>query len=125
VAFIEHVEELNAYSPPGHSGTRNVRLVDKEFCGRFEMVLGRIEPGGVADAHAHEHEHQVIYIISGSCDVQLGDDPISECGPGTVIRIPPRLTHMVKAKGETPLELIVLYSPPLPPRDDVPLGGER
>ncbi|MCP1336652.1 cupin domain-containing protein [Futiania mangrovi] len=124
MALIEHLSALPAYAPPGHSGTRNVRLVEKDFCGSFEMILGRIEPGGIADTHAHDREHQVIYVISGLCDVTLGEEPARECGPGTVIRIPPKLMHTVHAKGDTALEIIVLYSPPLPPRADVALEGD-
>lgn len=120
--LIARADELPAYTPPGHSGTRNVRLVDESFCGRFEMVLGRLEPGGSAEAHAHADHHQVIYVIAGEAKVRLGDDPPVVSGPGTVIRIPPGLVHEVHAIGDETLELIVLYSPPLPPRDDLPLG---
>ena len=118
---IEHADDLPAYGPPGHTGTRNVRLVDRDFCGRFEMVLGRILPGGVAEAHAHAEHHQVVYVVAGEAEVRLGADPPVVSGPGTVIRIPPGLVHEVRASGAATLELIVLYSPPLPPRDDVPL----
>ncbi|HEX6141643.1 MAG TPA: cupin domain-containing protein [Geminicoccaceae bacterium] len=117
--LIERVDDLPVYAPPGHSGTRNVRLVDRDFCGRLEMVLGRLEPGGRAEAHAHPDHHQVIYVVAGEAEVRLGDDPPAACGPGTVIRIPPGLVHEVRATGAVTLELIVLYSPPLPPRDDV------
>lgn len=116
---IVHADDLPAYAPPGHTGTRNVRLVGPDFCGRFEMVLGRLEPGGLAEAHAHEDHHQVVYILAGEGEVRLGGDPAVTCGPGTVIRIPPGLVHEVRVVGSVPLELIVLYSPPLPPRDDV------
>ena len=119
--LIEHESELAAYAPPGHSGTRNVRLVDKDFCGVFELALGEIDPGGEASPHSHDVEHQVIYILSGRARVTLGGDAPVECGKGTVIRIPPGLVHEVKAIGLEALRLLVLYSPPLPPRADVPL----
>ena len=54
-------------------------------------------------------------------DVELGDQPAVECGPGTIIEIPPKVMHFVVSKGETPLKVLVLYSPPLPPRDDTPV----
>lgn len=120
--LIEHETDLQPYAPPGHSGTRNVRLVEKGFAGSFEMVLGEIEPGGEASPHKHDVEHQVIYILAGRALVTLGTDPEVECRTGSVIRIPPGLMHEVKATGQDPLRLIVLYSPPLPPRDDVPLA---
>ena len=122
-ALIQHEGDMAAYVPPGHEGTVNVRLIDKEFCGAFEMNLGVVQPGGEASPHHHETEHQVIYILDGVADVILGDDPAVECGPGTVVRIPPKLKHAVYTKGKTALRALVLYSPPLGPRDEVALAG--
>ncbi len=124
-ASIEHTDDLPVYAPPGHSETRNVRLVDKDFCGRFEMILGEIGPGGVADRHSHAAEHQVVYILDGTARVRLGDGPAEDCGPGCVIRIPPGVEHEVTVNGETPLKLIVVYSPPLAPRDDRPMTARE
>jgi quercetin dioxygenase-like cupin family protein len=118
---IQHLAEIPTYAPPGHSGTVNRRLVTGDFNGAFEMVLGEIAPGGVADRHAHDREHQCIYILEGEAEVQLGRDPKRRCGPGTIIRIPPGFDHEVTALGSTTLRLIVLYSPPLPKRDDRPM----
>ena len=120
---IRHQDEIGKYIPPGHQETVNVRLVDEDFCGSFEMNLGIVQPGGEAEPHDHENEHQIVYIMEGLCDVGLGDEPMVECGPGTVIEIPPKLKHAVVAKGDVPLKCLVLYSPPLPPRDEVPVDG--
>jgi carbonic anhydrase/acetyltransferase-like protein (isoleucine patch superfamily)/quercetin dioxygenase-like cupin family protein len=111
--LIQHVGELPAYAPAAHHGTENRRLVDAAFGAGFEMILGRIAPGGEASRHYHATETQVFYILKGEASVSLGDDPPRRCGPGTVIRIPPRLAHEVVAEGDEPLEVIVLYSPPL------------
>ena len=121
--LIQHESDISAYIPPGHEGTVNIRLIDKEFCGAFEMNLGVVQPGGEASPHSHETEHQVIYILDGMADVVLGEAPAVECGPGTIIRIPPKLEHGVYAKGERPLRVIVLYSPPLGPRAELPADG--
>jgi quercetin dioxygenase-like cupin family protein len=118
--LIQKETEISAYIPPGHEGTVNIRLIDKDFCGAFEMNLGVVQPGGEAAPHSHETEHQVVYIIDGKADVVLGDAPSVECGPGTIIRIPPKLEHAVYAKGDRPLRVIVLYSPPLGPRVELP-----
>ncbi|MFW5679970.1 MAG: cupin domain-containing protein [Pseudomonadota bacterium] len=118
---VVHIDQLRAYVPPGHDKTRNVRLVEKDWCGAFEMVLGRLEPGGVAHAHAHDTEHQAMYVLAGTCDVVLDDGPPVACGPGTVVRIPPKVRHEVTVTGDTTLELLIVYSPPLPKRADVSL----
>jgi len=122
--LIEHEGDIAAYVPPGHEGTVNVRLIDKDFCGAFEMNLGTVQPGGEASPHHHDTEHQVVYILDGVADVVLGDDPAVECGPGTVVRIPPKLKHAVYTRGNTALRALVLYSPPLGPREEVPVSDE-
>jgi mannose-6-phosphate isomerase-like protein (cupin superfamily) len=118
---IEHRESLPRYGPPGHAATVNVRLVDAGFGGGFELVHGTVAPGGRADRHHHVREHQVVYVLSGTGEVALGDAPAEACGPGTVVRIPPGLDHEVVNTGDVPLEVLIVYSPPLPPRDDTPV----
>lgn len=112
--LIEHIAEMPRYSPPSHVGTQNIRLVDREFCGNFEMVRGVVQPGGEAEPHFHEKEYQVMYVISGNADVTLGADAPVICLPGTIVRIPPKLMHRVVAAGSEPLEVVLVYSPPLP-----------
>lgn len=119
--LIQHQDDIGAYVPPDHQGTVNVRLVDGAFCGRFEMNLGTVQPGGEAEPHLHEIEHQVMYVMEGECEVTLGDDPPVTCGAGTVVRIPPKLLHRVVAVGGIPMRALVLYSPPLGPRNEVPV----
>ena len=116
-ALIEHIDNVDAVSPPGHTGTVNRRLVGPDFCDGFEMILGSIAPGGEASRHRHEREHQALYVLEGAAVVALGDDDPVLCRPGTVIRIPPGLDHRIVCASDTPLKLIVLYSPPLAARE--------
>lgn len=118
---IRHIDEMEKYSPPGHAGTVNVRLFDRKFCENFEMVLGEIEPGGVAHKHHHDKEHQAMFVLSGRAGVALGEEAAVECGPGSVIELPPMLDHFVESLGPEPLKLMIVYSPPLPKRDDKPV----
>ncbi len=119
--LIEHRDELARYGPPGHAGTVNVRLVDAAFGGGFELIHGTVAPGGQADRHHHIDEHQTIYVLAGEGQVALGDKPAVACGPGTIIRIPPGLDHEVVNAGDVPLKVLIVYSPPLPPRNDTAL----
>lgn len=120
--LIQHIDSMDKYSPPNHQGTVNVRLIDKSFCGSFEMNLGIVQSGGEAEPHLHDTEHQVLYVLEGACEVTLGDGSPQHCGPGTVVRIPPKLLHRVVAVGDTALKVIVIYSPPLGPRDELPVS---
>jgi quercetin dioxygenase-like cupin family protein len=118
--FIERLGDVPAYSPPGHSGTVNRRLVGRGDCGHFEMILGEIAPGGAAERHAHDVEFQAVLILAGEAAVALGGEAPRRCGAGTIIRIPAGLEHEVTSVGSEPLRLIVVYSPPLLPRPEAP-----
>jgi mannose-6-phosphate isomerase-like protein (cupin superfamily) len=107
---IQHVSDLPAYSPPAHAGTVNRRLG-----AGFEMILGRIAPGGEASRHYHVDEAQIIFVLKSEADVVLGDEAPCRVGPGTVIRIPKGVTHEVVTAGNETLEVLVLYAPPLGP----------
>ncbi|HKK37310.1 MAG TPA: cupin domain-containing protein [Paracoccaceae bacterium] len=111
---IERLEAIATYAPPGHSGTTNRRLVTADATeGRFEMVHGRIAPGGVADRHHHEREYQAMYVLAGACDVALGEAAAVRAEAGAVVRIPPGLDHRVTSLGPEDLELLIVYSPPI------------
>lgn len=115
ISHIQHIDDMTSYVPPAHSGTRNVRLVEGGQAGAFEMVLGRVEPGGKADKHFHEANYQAMYVVGGRAEVVLGDQRGEICGPGTIVRIPPGLAHEVISLGPEPLEVVLVYSPPLTP----------
>lgn len=117
---IKHQRDLPRYSPQGHTGTTNIRLFDRQFCENFEMVLGDIEPGGIADRHSHDIEHQAMYVLNGIARVTLGDDAPVECSAGSIIELPPGVEHVVESLGPENLKLVIVYSPPLPLRADVP-----
>lgn len=116
--YVQHQDDLKKYSPPGHAGTVNIRLCEKTFCEGFEMVLGEIAPGGEAHRHHHEIEHQAMYVLQGVARVTLADEPAVDCRPGTIVRLPPKLDHHVLSVGPEPLKLMIVYSPPLPKRND-------
>lgn len=111
---IVHERDLPPYSPPAHNDTVNRRLVGGDFAGTFELIHGTIAPGGEAEAHQHERESQVIYVLSGQAQVTLGTDRPTTCQGGDVIKIPPGVRHRVVSTGSVPLDLIIVYSPPLP-----------
>ena len=111
---IVHERDLPPYSPPAHSDTVNRRLVGGDFARTYELIHGTIAAGGEAEAHQHERESQVVYVLSGQARVTLGTDQPVTCLTGDVIKIPPGLRHHVVNTGNVPLELIIVYSPPLP-----------
>ncbi len=119
--LISHRDDLPRYSPPDHGGTVNIRLFDRQFCENFEMVLGELEPGGEAHRHKHDVEHQAMYVLSGVARITIEDEAAVVCEAGAVVKFPPKVDHHVASLGPEPLKLIIVYSPPLPKRGDVPV----
>lgn len=110
---VSRLNELPVYSPPGHSGTTNRRLVLAEEARDFEMVHGCIAPGGEAEEHNHPDSYQAIYVLSGAAQVRLNGTDDYRCQAGDTINIPKGIDHFVKSVGETSLEMIIVYSPPI------------
>jgi quercetin dioxygenase-like cupin family protein len=108
---IRYLPDIKKYTPPGHTGTSNARLIEKTFCENFEMIHGTIEPGCGAHRHSHDVHSQVCYVLEGEMEVSFDDNNPEYCGPGAVVEIPPKVEHLI----------IVIYSPPLPPRGDIPI----
>lgn len=111
--YIVRPEEVPTYSPPLHAGTVNRRLVGRDVNGSqaVEVVLGVVEPGGVAERHSHEVE-QAIYILEGRALVEVADAK-QEVGPETACFFPPGAPHRVESLGPGPLKVLVIYAPPL------------
>jgi mannose-6-phosphate isomerase-like protein (cupin superfamily) len=112
-AAVVHLDDIETYEPPLHSGTTNRLLVPAEVGAGFEMVHGTIQPGGMGHRHKHEREWQVFILLEGQGRLELGDEPPRMIGAGTVVRIPPLVPHMFEVSGDRPVRVIIIYSPPL------------
>ena len=104
-------ETLPTYSPGGHSGTVNRRLIGEENVGakNFELILGELEVGGKADPHSHEFLEHAYYVLSGKCVVEVGDEK-QEVIPGMTVYVPKGTPH--KLEVIEPLKVLVMYAPP-------------
>lgn len=111
--YIVTPDDVPAYSPPLHSGTVNRRLVGRDVNGSacVEVVLGVVEPGGLAERHTHEVE-QAMYVLEGRALVEVNGES-RECGAGTACFFPPGVAHRVESLGPGPLRVLVIYAPPL------------
>ena len=69
------------------------------------QVVGDLE----VPRHSHVNE-QVTWIIEGSVDYQVGDGPVTSCGPGTVIHVPPGVLHQSWYRGHC--RLVEIFNPP-------------
>jgi quercetin dioxygenase-like cupin family protein len=90
-------EDIAAYEPAGHEKTRNRCLFVDEH---VEIIEGRIERGGGAERHSHRDNEQLLYVLSGA-------------GVPLLVYYPKGAPHGTGGGIAEPLELLVIYSPPL------------
>lgn len=112
-------EELEAYTPPRHTLTSNLRLLPGDDSnGAVSVVRGTIEHGGSALPHRHLKSTQFLHILSGRCSVELGEQTL-ELGGGDSVLIPTDVVHHVEVLSAEPLELINVYYPALAAGDTI------
>jgi quercetin dioxygenase-like cupin family protein len=110
--YIIRPEDVPAYSPANHSGTRNHRMVAPGVNGaRFmEVIYGDLERGGGAAPHAHPGMEQATYVIEGEGTL-TADGAEHVIKAGDLLFFPAEVFHEVKVVSER-LKLLVIYSPP-------------
>lgn len=118
--YLVDPNDVPAYSPPKHEGTVNRRLIGRENVGakNVEVVLGVVQPGGMAEMHQHSNLEQVVYVLEGRAAVRVGDEFTCEAGPGQVLFFPPKTPHEVVPIGNQAFKALVIYAPPMTSWDD-------
>jgi quercetin dioxygenase-like cupin family protein len=111
--FFVRAADVPSYHPANHSGTTNKRLVGAENVGakNVELVLGVIAKGRGADPHAHPGMEQVCYLLEGSALAEVGGERC-EMQPGDACYFPAGAMHKFTATSDTPVKVLVIYSPP-------------
>ena len=111
--WIIRESNVQGYSPANHEGTVNKRLISPETVGskHLEVLLGTIESQQGALPHAHPGIEQVVYMISGTADVEL-DGEKGSMQAGDCCFFPPDKKHIFTVTSKEPARIIVIYSPP-------------
>jgi quercetin dioxygenase-like cupin family protein len=111
--YFVRAADVPPYHPANHSGTTNRRLIGPETVGakNVEVVLGVIEKSQGAAPHAHPGMEQVCYLLEGTAVAEI-DGQSCELHAGDSCYFPPGMTHTFIATSETPVKVLVIYSPP-------------
>ena len=110
--YFIRAAEVPAYHPANHTGTTNRRLIgDNVGAKNIELVLGVIEKGRGADPHAHPGMEQVCYLLEGTALAEVAGERC-EMTPGDVCYFPANAMHTFTATSDTPVKVLVIYSPP-------------
>jgi uncharacterized cupin superfamily protein len=72
----------------------------------------RVPPGErVRPAHSHPNGEEVIYIITGTGRVLVGEG-VSPVGPGSVVLFPQGVVHMLHNTGADEMKVVCFFAPP-------------
>jgi quercetin dioxygenase-like cupin family protein len=78
----------------------------------FVVAETTLPPGGfVPPLHLHREMAEVLYLLSGRLDLQVGDDRRT-AGPGTFIGIPAGVAHTMTVAGDEPVKMLLIVSNP-------------
>jgi len=111
--YVLREEDVAPYAPANHNETRNRRIISRETVGAkfMEIVVGTIQPGATAAAHAHPGIEQAVHVLEGTADVEI-DGRLNHIRAGDWVFMPDGAFHDLTVTSDTPLRLIVIYSPP-------------
>ena len=88
-------------------------LSDDQTTGAKHFSFGVVEskPGSGHESHNHPDAEEIIYLVSGECELMLDDQPPVMIKPGASIFIPPGVNHYTANVGNEPMISLIVYSP--------------
>jgi len=111
--YLVRAAQVPAYQPANHHHTYNQRLIGPETVGarHMEVLLGTLHKGGGALPHAHPDMEQACYLLEGTAHATVGSESF-DMEPGDMCFFPPDAMHTFTVTSDTPVKLLVIYSPP-------------
>nr|MDP2190296.1 cupin domain-containing protein [Rhodoferax sp.] len=111
--YLVRSADVPAYYPANHTGTSNQRLIGPDNVGarQMEVVLGTLSQGGAALPHAHPGIEQACYLLEGTARAEVGGQCF-DMVPGDMCFFPANEMHVFTVTSNTPVRLLVIYSPP-------------
>ena len=111
--YLVRSARVPAYQPATHQHTHNQRLIGPETVGarQMEVLLGTLHAGGGALPHAHPGVEQACYLLEGTARAQVAGE-VFDMAPGDMCFFPADVAHVFTVTSETPVKLLVIYSPP-------------
>ena len=111
--MVEHVrahEVEGVRAPPPHARTLK-HLAAPWTIGSPNLWIGmsEIDPGSSSNAHAHENE-EAFFVVSGYGAVEVDGETV-DVGPGSLVLVPPSVTHRLRNGGYEVLRVLCCVTP--------------
>ncbi|MGA2660709.1 MAG: cupin domain-containing protein [Verrucomicrobiota bacterium] len=88
-------------------------LSSPDITGAKNFSFGVVEslPGTGHESHNHPEAEEIIYLVSGECELMLDRQPPIRIQPGACIHIPAGVYHYTANVGRRPMITLIVYSP--------------
>lgn len=84
---------------PANSGETNIAT-----------MIQTLNPGSFIPTHFHKNAEQILYILTGACEVVLDGEVVNSTA-GTLIHIPKNMKHKISNTGVTDLSFLEITTP--------------
>lgn len=74
----------------------------------FGMNVKVMQPGSSSKTHWHTEQEEIIFVHDGEITVVLGDDSLTELGPGAIVKIGPMQPHQVFVTSDQPAIIVMM-----------------
>jgi len=91
-----------------------IRMLSRpEITGARDLSFGIVEstPGVGHERHNHPESDEIIYLLSGECELMLDDQPPVRIRPGACIHVPAGVYHYTANVGSDTMVTFIAYSP--------------
>ena len=112
---LPRVGDLNAGEWQEHTrfaGIYMKGLLTSEDNPLASVNVVQVPPGGIIGRHHHAHQLETVWIIKGNAMLTL-DQTDLHLKDGQIVAIPIGLEHALQNEGDTPVELLTFFTPPL------------
>jgi quercetin dioxygenase-like cupin family protein len=108
---VESFDKATVYPQPG-AKTRIHFFFDESITGSDAVALsvGEFEPGAEIPRHAHTDSAEILYVLAGAGEVQIGSDKLAFAAD-QAIHLPENQPHAVKFKGPEKTIVLQFYAP--------------
>ncbi len=78
---------------------------------RMWVGMSKVDPSSRSNPHSHAHQEEIFFVVSGRGEIVVGSERAS-VEPGSVVVVPPTITHSLVNGGDETLKVLSIVSPP-------------
>jgi mannose-6-phosphate isomerase-like protein (cupin superfamily) len=83
---------------------------------RMWVGMSKVDLGSRSNRHSHDQQEEIFYVVSGRGEIEVGEEK-QAVEPGSIVVVPPTLSHSLINTGDETLKVLSVVSPPFEKSD--------